>query len=217
MASYDIPKMVHQDIDYRPNTGADCAPIGFLAEHLEASKQQAGGRANLEIHDKGQIVSMTFARGWREGFTEPYSGIGHRSYNEIQLSSDEDVAVSFFYRGFPLHNQTAAEAFHTMLQSAPHTLSAQEVHSIAEVLGDKASTNAFNTLSIRTENLNGKNVLLVEGRYKALQQDVYQLYVDADGTGKNVQEVFYQAPREKYLAHLKDAKLAINSIQWKKN
>ena len=217
MGDYDAAKIVHSDVIKRANA-ADTALPPLTAQYLEASKPPSspakGGQ--VEIHSKGQIESMTFPKGWTEGVTEPYKGIGNRSYNEVQLAGDKDVAVSFFYRGFPLKDDKQAQAFHDALSKPAHTLTAAELQSMKEVLGDKANPADFNMLSARTEALNGKNVLVVEGRYKQLQQDAYHVYVDSDGSGKNVQEMFYQAPKEKYFAHMKEAKAAFNSIEWKK-
>lgn len=123
------------------------------------------------------------------------------------------MATSTF--GEPLRDAQQAKAFHDILSATPHQLGASEFKSIPEVLQDKANPADFGILSARTQNLSGKNVLIVEGRYKALQQDAYHIYVDSDGTGSNVQEVFYQAPKDKYPAHLKEAKDSFNSIQWK--
>jgi len=218
MGDYDAPKVVHQDILRRKGAAdLDEGKPALVAQYLEVSKPPSAAASGgpVEIRNKGQIADMTFPKNWKEGTTEPYTGIGHRSYNEVQLAGDKDVAVSFFYRGFPLRDDKQAQAFHDTLGKSPHTLSSAELQSMKEVLGDKANPNDFNMLSARTEALNGKNVLIVEGRYKTLQQDAYHMFVDSDGSGKNVQEVFYQAPKDKYFAHLKEAKTAFGSIKWK--
>jgi hypothetical protein len=188
----------------------------FLSQYLERGPVKiASKEANLVSSPIGQIQKIDMPKNWGDQFKEPYSGIGHRSYSEVRLNGDKDVAMSFFYRGDALKDASQAKAFHDIVTAGPHQLSASELKSIPEVLQDKANPSDFGMLSARTQDLNGKNVLIVEGRYKALQQDAYHVFVDSDGTGKNVQEVFYQAPKDKYPAHLKEAKDALNTIQWK--
>lgn len=109
----------------------------------------------------------------------------------------------------------SAEAFHDVLAKPAHVLSSPELKSIAEVLDAKSDASVFNTLSARTESLNGKSVLIVEGRYKEKQVDTYALFLDSDGTGGAVQEVYYQAPKADFMSKLKAAKEALKTVEWK--
>jgi hypothetical protein len=182
----------------------------LLAQYMERAPE-----AKVTDRSPGQIRKITLPKGWDQTFTEPHTGIGNRAYNEVRLHSDKSVAMSFFYRGDSLRDENQARSFQEILRGQPHMLTPKEISSIPEVLQDKAKQSDFAILSARTQNISGKNVLIVEGRYKALQQDSYHMYIDSDGSGRHVQEVFYQAPKDKFASHLRAAKESLNSIRWK--
>jgi hypothetical protein len=83
------------------------------------------------------------------------------------------------------------------------------------MLRERANPEVFHILSARTQDLNGKRVLLLEGRYTEIQKDLYEVFIDADGTGRVVQEVYFLAPKIEYLHYLKAVKIAFSSIEWK--
>ena len=102
-----------------------------------------------------------------------------------------------------------------MLKRPAHELNLQELALIAEVLSDKQSLQTFATSGARTEDVNGKRVLIVEGRYKQNQYDVMHMFIDADGSGRAVQEVYFQAPAHLFTQFQEQARSAWRSIKWK--
>jgi hypothetical protein len=210
MSEYRNAIIPTQSFDAMRINAADSNLNPLLAQYIERSRETKMTDTTL-----GQISKMTLPKGWDEVVSEPFTGIGNRAYREVRLHGDKDVALSFFYRGDSLRDENQARSFHSILHQEPHMLTQKEINSIPEVLQDKANTKDFGILSARTQNISGKNVLIVEGRYKALQQDSYHMYIDTDDTGRHVQEVFYQAPKDRFAAHLRVAKESLNSIRWK--
>jgi hypothetical protein len=197
----------------------------LLDEVLHLAEAKFGGRKDAgdntktsdkpELHDQGQINKMDLPPGWVAG--EPYhnvGGIGTRSFKEYHPPESPDSSLCFYYRGLPMDAQSGKN-FHDILQKPPHTLSQEELASLGEVLRDKKDPKDFTMASARTENVNGKTVLVIEGRYKEIQQDTQEYFVDASGDGRAVQEIYYQAPKDDYPKYLKDARQSMKSIQWK--
>jgi len=169
-----------------------------------------------EIVNHGQIDRMTFPQGWVAGEPAPNPGIGSRSFREVYRSDDRDSSMCFFYRGLPVNDQ-AAQTFRAVLSVPAHELTQAEIEPLSEILRFKTPVKSeqFTMTSARTEDLNGKLVLIVEGRYTGGAEQIYEIYVDADGSGRFVQEIYFQAPKEQYERHFKEASDAINSIRWK--
>lgn len=165
------------------------------------------------LRNQGQIKEMEMPMDWSEGARGrgPYPNSALRCFHPHET---EDANLYFYYRGSKIDDGSAA-SFHALLAKPAHVLAPSELKSIAAVIGDKSNAQDFRMLNARTEEINGKRVLIVEGRYELLQLDTYHAYVDADNEGKAVQEVFYKAPKGEYPKYFKAATDSIKSIQWK--
>ncbi len=160
----------------------------------------------------GQISNMAMPAGWVPG-EQLNNVVGNSSFRQFHPSDNPDVRLSFYYRGRRT-SEAAGEKFRRLLEERLHLLSRKELEAIAETVRDKAGTSGFKLFRARTEDINGKHVLIVEGRFVEIQQDTRCMLVDADGTGTVVQEIAYQAPLSKYLRYLGQAKAAMDSIHW---
>jgi hypothetical protein len=159
----------------------------------------------------GQIESMNVPQGWvARGNVRLPAGASLVEYHPPGVDS---VRINSFYRGSRLADQTS-EAFKNSLAAPPHTLQSKELASLGPLLGDK--TKDFDIYFAKTEDLNGKRVLSVEGRYKSGNQASEKtIYADSDGSGSAVQEISYSAQGREYLKYLTDAENAYKSIVWK--
>jgi len=160
----------------------------------------------------GQIEKLDVPAGWvRRDDVQLRSGA---NLIEFHPPESNEIRLNSFYRGSRV-SPDSAKAFKDCLDRPPHSLKADEISSLAQVLMDKA--HDFNILSAKTQDLNGKRVLLVEGRYRDPDKTTSQtIYVDTDGTGSAVQEISYTAPGPDYQSNLVKAQTAIKSIVWKK-
>jgi hypothetical protein len=163
---------------------------------------------------RGQIARMVLPSGFERGESKARDQNSQVSYEEFHPADAPDAMLCFFYRG---HKMSAggAEAFKDALAKPAHILSQAELQSLSEVLRDKAKSADFNILSARTEDLKGKRVMLIEGRYRSNQEDVTSMLIDASGDGRSVQEVFFQAPKQEYTKHIGGVRQALKSIEWK--
>jgi len=169
-----------------------------------------------EIVDDGQVDSMVFPVGWVAGEPAENPGIGSRWFREVYREDSPDTSICFFYRGLPVADGPAA-AFRGVLDRPPHPLSDDELQSLSRILEHKTpfKSELFELTSARTEDWNGKNVMIVEGQYKESDDRIFEIYVDADGTGRFVQEIFYQAPGDQFSKFADEAQSALLSVKWK--
>ena len=165
------------------------------------------------LTNHGQIDFMRMPENWVEG--KPQSTLSGTSLlREFHPLDHPEVQICFFYRGQPMSSR-AAEYFHSVLQQPAHILTKVEIESLAETMWDKRNSKDFQLFLAQTEELNGKMVLVLEGRYNQIEEDTHALYIDADKTGSAVQEIYYQAPRADYSRHLMDALASLKTISWK--
>jgi len=165
------------------------------------------------VLNHGQIQSMKLPEGWIEG--EPRSNVvGRSSLREFHPPDKPEVMICLYYRGLPV-GAKAGDCFRTLLSEPAHLLKGAEMKSLEEILGEKADKNSFSVIMPRTENLKGRRVLVVEGQYKVLQTSTYALYINADGAGRIVQEIFFWAPTGSYERYLRDVRQTFQSVSWK--
>lgn len=222
MAFSDAPKVVDmmrvdrvedvsRDAEGRIRLTSEALFILARAKETGAAPRSASGKG-MELEDQGQIDKMTLPQGWVDGKLPP----GATTSGTLKLFSppdDPDARFGFFYRGQRMSDGSSA-AFKRVLEKPAHVLTASEIKDLKEVMRDKDPAS-FKTLVVRTEDLNGKRVLIVEGNYTGFNHDAYSMYIDSDGTGSAVQEVWFEAAKPSYMKRLKSVKDSLATIKWK--
>ena len=185
-----------------------------LLDAVMKSVMMTGIKApSAEVKDLGQVEKMTMPSGWEAG--PDYSKRQHAaSYQEFHPPGQPECQLGFYYRGRRT-SETAGELFKDVLAKPAHELSGAEYASLQEVVRDKAKAEDFTVKTAHTEEINGKKVLVVEGRYNGNQNDAKHMFIDSDGTGTAVQEVFFQASKEKFAKYGNAADQAMRSVVWK--
>ncbi len=185
----------------------------FFQSLLEEPKPgSSAGKNMLAIGDIGQVERMSLPATWQEGQPTPLPASAF--FKEYHAGSDADVKLCFYYRG-QRASQAASAAFRNLLAKPCHVLTPSEIRSVAEIMRNKDDAGEFSMIAASTQLINGRRVLVVEGRFNEKQVDTEALYADCDGTGAVVQEIYYQAPKNRYVLHLKEARDAFKSIVWK--
>lgn len=163
----------------------------------------------------GQIATMTFPPGWIEGPPHEFrGGVGTKSFREVHPVDAPNASMCFYFRGLPA-SEAAGQSFQAVLAQPAHVLTADEINSLDEILRGKGSAQEFQVGAVQTEDLNGKRLLAVQGRWLERQEDVLAIYVSADNSGRLVQEIYFQAPVHLYARYLPEAQQAMRSIKWK--
>ncbi len=195
-----------------PNHAADASKA--LIDSLMVDLMRNATKPALnELKDLGQINKIDLPGGWKNG-TDYNNGQHSATYKEFHPAAAPDCQLGFYYRGHRT-SESAGCNFHNLLQKPPHNLSEQELKSLGEIVRDKANPKDFTATSARTEDLNGKRVLMIEGEYTASKQVAKHMFIDSDGTGTAVQEVFFQADSKQYPKYSPAASDAMKSIKWK--
>jgi hypothetical protein len=167
-----------------------------------------------EVRNHGQIAQMILPGGWVEATPYKFSGgIGTRSLREIHPPEAPEARLCFYYRGLPMSAE-AGKNFRAVLDLPLHQLNEEEWVSLTILLEDKAALEDFSPVVARTDILNGKTLLLVAGTYREIKEDTFEVFVDANGDGRTIQQIFFQAPTELYRQYLKTAKESMATIRW---
>ena len=183
-------------------------------EELGDARWQGAGNSNL-LSDIGQIQQINLPASWTERLQEGKPA-GNVLFREFGPAAQSDVEFSFYYRGLRT-GQRSGQSFCEILQRPPHQVSSEELEDLSQTLRNKYQDYFF-LISAHTEYLAGKTVLIVEGSYHSGnpdQIDTYACYLDSDGTGTAVQEIYYQASKNNYQRYLQDARDSLKSILWK--
>ncbi|HEY9757317.1 MAG TPA: hypothetical protein V6C97_19265 [Oculatellaceae cyanobacterium] len=161
---------------------------------------------------QGQVKQMTLPPGWRE--IKPFNNRTTDYSREFAPPERDDVKIVFFYRGHRVHRK-AGEQFLEVLSLPEHELSQDERVSVEWIIRNASEPDWFAIKSLRTEHVNRKVALVMEGLWLQNRMANLGLFFDADGTGTSIQEIHYTSPESDYFAFLPDAVSAIKSIVWK--
>jgi hypothetical protein len=135
------------------------------------------------------------------------------SLREFKPANTEDVRLCLYYRGQPI-SDSAGQTIQAVLGEKPHSLTTREIADLNEVLDDIAYPELFSILSIRTDDLNGKRILLVEGRWLKEQWDTYSLFISCNESGTIIQQVYFLAPVRQYANFIAMVKRCLGAIEW---
>jgi hypothetical protein len=165
----------------------------------------------MQIEDYGPVKTILLPDGWVE-LPAPKMPAG-RSLKEFAPPDQSGVKLCFFYRGEPVSAETGA-IFNKVLNLPPHTLSKEELACLKEILRERTDPEIFTVLKSSTEVLNGKRILLLIGTYKQTGHELYELFMEADETGRLIYEIYIIGPTQPYRVHLKEVKPALATLKW---
>lgn len=165
---------------------------------------------NTAIHDQGLIKFMNIPNGWIEFNVETFDTSQLRFFHP---PDSLDAKLCYFYRGLPTET-AAGQKFVELLSQSPHTLTEAEIESLNATLGESANYLAFDLTAAWTDLLNERSVMIVEGNWSRTNLRSYDVFVDVDGTGRIIQEVYYLAPPALYQQFIDEVKKCLSTIIW---
>ena len=179
-----------------------------------ANAGAANQNSGPKVLDRGQISSMTMPAGFEKG-RQVGGTFANDNFQEYHLGTNANVKFYFEYRGRRMGAESS-KVFHETLERPAHSLTPQEIESLHQVLGaNRTNKEDFKINSAKTEDLNGKRVLTIEGRYPQHGLSARTVFVDSDGTGSAVQEITFQAPTAEFFKNTSASLNALKSIKWK--
>ena len=165
-----------------------------------------------EIVNYGQIGSMPMPAGWVE--SERRENVtGNSSLRKFCPVDDERAGLYFYYRGYGL-GPSAAGTFAGILHAGPHHLDSAEVLCLGTVIREKANAQDYTVFTALVTSLSGRDVLVVEGGDNRFDESAFSIYIDADGSGRFVQEISFQAPTLQYHQYVQCFKDCLQKLVW---
>lgn len=169
-------------------------------------------KMRLAVKGEGQIRQMSLPDGWIEVEKDPRPDTVH--VKEFECPENSETRIMFYYRGRRV-DTTTGDNFVRILSIPDHELSEQEFSDIVVILNNASEPDNFEVSSCRTETINGKRVLMLEGIWKDGGVLNLGMFIDSDNTGTAVQEVHYLAPESHYATYIEEIEQAIGAIVWK--
>jgi hypothetical protein len=185
-----------------------------LVEYRLGSPLMASSASLPEAKDIGQVADMKLPAGFVPGKQSGGNGGSVSSFQEFHSGSNPDMKVYFEYRGHRMSPGASAD-FHSVLAEPAHNLPQPELDKLHEVLQAKGGPSDFQISTAKTQDVNGKRVLVVEGDYLKFGLRARTMYVDSDGTGGAVQEITFQAPTNVFKQNIIQGTKSLESVTWK--
>lgn len=169
-------------------------------------------KTRVRVKEQGQVKELELPHGWTKCPEEQRNSNVYLT--EYRSQENEEVKLSFFYRGQRIP-RVAAEEFQNLLAQPAHELSPEELDQIDIVLRNAADEEYFSVSSSHTQDLNRKRVLIVEGIWLNSGTVDYGIFIDSDNTGSAVQEIHFLAPEDEYVNYIEQIEAVLASINWK--
>ncbi|MBP9094166.1 hypothetical protein KBI23_24325 [bacterium] len=210
--SFDAPP---EDTSKRP---AEVRPVKDGGERASFDELFAPApfksEAISEVNNIGQISRMKLPVDFETG-QQRNGTVGASSRREFRSAKDPDFKILLEYRGTQVSDSSAAK-FKEVLAAPAHSLSAEELNDMREILRQKSDKSLFAISKAATYDIDGKRVLAVEGKYPEHNMVAMTLYLNAGASGAAVQEVTLQGSSGSFIRHRSEGLAAIQSIKWKK-
>lgn len=163
----------------------------------------------MELIDHGRIKRIKIPDRWIKD--EPLD-----EWTEIvsfHSPEDSETKLSFYFRGKPIDSSSASN-FQTLLSQPPHTLDTNEISKIEVIIHNASEPEYFDLKSANTDDLNGQRVLIVEGYWKLSDVDSYGIFLDSEGGGKIIDEIYFLSPPSNFRQILPQIKSCLQTIEW---
>lgn len=166
---------------------------------------------HMTIVTQAPIEALVLPLGWFEDHPDhgPLPAAFKRRFRSFATPTSE---FFIWYRGQPIDAESC-ENLMRLLSERAQILTKSKVHSVNRVLGNMAEESVFKTLMIRTETIQNRNVLSIEGRWSN-GYDAYGLFMPEEPGSSTIIELHYQAPKEEFRKNLAAMKAALSSITW---
>jgi hypothetical protein len=168
-------------------------------------------KSAIILRKQGQIKSMELPEGWFECPAEKRTASDYLT--EYRAPESANARLLFYYRGNRIGPGGAAD-FLKVLSLPDHELTEEEFSSVDLVIRNASDPDFFLLSSSRTEEINGKRVLIVEGIWKKGGLVDMGIFIDSDKTGSAVQEIHFEAPQSEYELFVGQAEKALKTIVW---
>lgn len=196
------------------------ASLASSSDNFRVSSGMAAGAQMIEknegaiVIDIGEIHRFNAPRGWHEQPQEQ-TYWAHQGYSRDFCPADNpNATLSIYSRGTAI-SERSAESFQEILHSPVHVLSTPEIESITQVLSKLADQDAFAIGNAQTMTIAGRKVLIVDGEWKTSGIQFHGILLSSGVDGREIQEVFFEAPAQEFSKHLGEAVESICSIKWK--
>lgn len=159
------------------------------------------------ILEEGQIKHMQLPDGWADDATQENKLGFIRSFK----SPDCDKVQICHFTKHQLLSLQSNPIFVSLLAMPPHILDEAEWSSIALATYPAGNKRVFDLKESRTETLNGKTVLIIEGFWKEPKLHTYKIVSSME---RQVEKVYFEAPPEAFFRFLPLVQEAFNTIVW---
>jgi hypothetical protein len=162
----------------------------------------------------GSNLSMPLPQGWRE-FSVPSQGAARYTVREFRPadSVDDSVSMCFFNRGLALGDDEA-QALQKALVQPEHQLKPGEIEHLSEILGDAANLETFSITDARSQKIDARMALIIEGRFYESKTAMFRVYLSASPDGRFVDEIFFSAPPDEYDKNIAAVKACIFALHY---
>lgn len=166
------------------------------------------------IENEGSIKSMELKGNWRDATPQNEWRESLRHERIFHPTDTIDADFVFYYRGRPTSKEEG-QAFQDILRNQNYQLQSQDIEHLEKTLGDFADRESSTMSRIETREINGKQVVEVDGHWKSNGQRFRAIIMNGDGTGCQPHHLYLMAPEavfDKYLIMFEDS---LKTIKWR--
>ena len=156
------------------------------------------------------LAELNLDKDWVETESKPEDSRAFtRKFESEELS---ERTITLYFSGEKV-SEPSARIFNLLLKIRDHTLAPFEFEGLHEVMRNKNIEDSFVLQFAQTKTIDGRKVLIVEGKNTEQNHKVISLYIDAESDGSKVQEIHFQCPMND-VTGVKTAKTIFDTITW---
>lgn len=170
--------------------------------------------SHAQVEDLGSLKSMRLPAGWTE-FKQAEVQRGP-AFGYVYQSSDGNLTANLWDRGSSVGAPAITSIEH--LTGQARLLSLKDMYDLSQVMQRDLSSPDFTVLRAKSIDVNGKNVVMVDGSYRQSGKHSLALYWldESDKSSARIQSMAFEGRNEDFLKHRKEITESINSIAWNK-
>ncbi len=165
----------------------------------------------VKLEKEGGIEQLKLPKGFAKGATEK-----EENYMEFPSGANKDLKVCYWKRNDYAASDDDTKKINDIMKKPPHELKEQEILDMIPTMapGRWAGNGNFKQLSLRTEDVGGKRVIVGEFKFNDQDKKVHVMIANPDKAKQQIELLWFEGPNKEFDANKKALTDSFNQIRW---
>jgi hypothetical protein len=166
---------------------------------------------SVKVEKEGGVEQLKLPKGFTKGAAEKED-----NYMEFPSGANKDLKVCYWKRNDYAATDDDTKKINDIMKKPPHELKEQEILDLIPTMapGRWAGNGNFKQLSLRTEDVGGKRVIVGDFKFNDQDKKVHVMIANPDKAKQQIELLWFEGPNKEFDAQKKALTDSFHQIKW---